>query len=126
MIERYEMIKKNEDLKNDINKYIKDFENFLHFEIKTPENYIKISDKFDNIKKHPNLDSIIRKNNDYDYKMIILRFIYETLINTQLKNVNEFDIGFYTDFLNFHYSQDKILLLNFSIGKKIIYNNKRK
>ena len=119
MIERYEMIKKNEDLKNDINKYIKDFENFLHFEIKTPENYIKISDKFDNIKKHPNLDSIIRKNNDYDYKMIILRFIYETLINTQLKNVNEFDIGFYTDFLNFHYSQDKILLLNFSIERRL-------
>ena len=119
MIDRYELIKKNEDLENDMLQYIKDFQNFLHFEIKTPENYLKIAHKFDKIKKHKNLETIIRKNNDYDYKMILLRFIYETLVNHKIKNSNEFDIGFYLDFLNFHYTQDKILLLNYSIERRV-------
>ena len=65
-------------------EYIKDFQNFLYFEIKTPENYLNIAHKFDKIKKHKNIESIIRKNNDYDYKMLQLRFIYENLINTKI------------------------------------------
>ena len=119
IIDRYELIKKNEDLKNDMLQYIKNFQNFLHFEIKTPENYLKIANKFDIIKTHKYLETVIRKNNDYDYKMILLRFIYETLVNHKIKNSNEFDIGFYLEFLNFHYSQDKILLLNFSIERRV-------
>ena len=119
IIERYELIKKNEDLKNDMLQYIKDFQNFLHYEIKTPENYLNIAKKFDKIKTHKNLETIIRKNNDYDYEMLLLRFIYETLVNHKIKNSNEFDIGFYLDFLNFHYRQDKILLLNFSIERRV-------
>ena len=119
MIDRYELIKKNEDLKNDMYEYIKNFQNFLHFEIKTPENHLNISHKFDKIKKHKNIESIIRKNNDYDYKMLQLRFIYETLINTKIKNSNEFDINFYNEFLNFHYKHDRLLYLNFSIERRI-------
>ena len=119
MIDRYELIKKNEDLKNDMYEYIKNFQNFLHFEIKTPENHLNISHKFDKIKKHKNIESIIRKNNDYDYKMLQLRFIYETLINNKIKNSNEFDINYYNDFLNFHYIHDRLLYLNFSIERRI-------
>ena len=119
MIDRYELIKKNEDLKNDMFEYIKDFQNFLYFEIKTPENYLNIAHKFDKIKKHKNIESIIRKNNDYDYKMLQLRFIYETLINNKIKNSNEFDINYYNDFLNFHYIHDRLLYLNFSIERRI-------
>ena len=119
MIDRYELIKKNEDLKNDMFEYIKDFQNFLYFEIKTPENYLNIAHKFDKIKKHKNIESIIRKNNDYDYKMLQLRFIYETLINTKIKNSNEFDINFYNEFLNFHYKHDRLLYLSFSIERRI-------
>ena len=118
LIDRYFIIKKNEDLKNDMLKYIKDFQKFLNFEIKTPENYLKIANKFVSIKQHPNISSIIRKNNDYDYKMLVLRFIYESLINPKPKNSNEFDIGFYIDFLNFHYRKDKIILLSFSIERR--------
>ena len=119
IIDKYNFIKKNEDLKNDIIKYINDFENFLLYESKTPENYIEISNKFSKIKKNKNLEIITKKNIEYDYQMVLLRYIYETLVNSKIKNASEFDINYYNDFLNFHSKNDKIMLLYFSIERRI-------
>ena len=114
-----ELIKKYEDFKNDIIKYVNDFENFLYFEIKTPESYLNISNKFDIIKKHSIIDSISKKTNENDYKIILLRFIYETIINSKIKNGSEFDINYYNDFLEFHFKHDRLLILNYSIERRL-------
>ena len=119
LIKKYEDFKESEDFKNDLIKYVNDFENFLYFEIKTPESYLNISNKFDIIKKHSIIDSISKKTNENDYKIILLRFIYETIINSKIKNGSEFDINYYNDFLEFHFKHDRLLILNYSIERRL-------
>ena len=51
MIKGYDVIKKNEDLRNSLNEYIKKYENFIKFGDKSPLNYIYISNEFHNFKE---------------------------------------------------------------------------
>ncbi len=119
LIDKYEFIKKNEDLQNDMIKYINDFENFIYFESKTPENYVNISNKFYQIEQNTNLEIIKRKNIEYDYQMVLLRYTYETLINSKIKSASEFDINYYADYINYHSLNDKIILMYFSFERRL-------
>ena len=119
LIDKYAFIKKNEDLQNDMIKYINDFENFIHYESKTPENYCNISNKFYQIEQNSNLEIIKKKNIEYDYQMVLLRYTYETLINSKIKSASEFDINYYSDYINFHSLNDKIILMYFSFERRL-------
>ena len=46
LIKDYDLIKKNEDLRNSLKEYINEYENFIHFGAKSPDNYLFISKKF--------------------------------------------------------------------------------
>ena len=40
-----------------------------------------------------------------------MRYAYENLLNLQFKNTQPFDLNYYSDFLDFHFTNDKIILM---------------
>ena len=44
--QKYEILQKNEELRNSLSKYLKDFEEFILFKEKSPLNYYDISCKY--------------------------------------------------------------------------------
>ena len=44
-----------------------------------------------------------------------MRYAYENLLHLQFKNTQPFDLNYYSDFLDFHFANDKIILMKFFI-----------
>ena len=118
LIKGYDLIKKNEDLRNSLKEYIKDYEEFIHFGAKSPENYLNISEKFREFKQlTKSIHTLFRKNIECNYQLLIMRYAYETLLHIKFKNMTPFDLGFFQDFIEYHYSKDKLFLVKYIIDR---------
>ena len=118
LIKGYDLIKKNEDLRNSLKEYIKEYEEFIHFGAKSPENYLYISGKFREFKQlTKSIHTLFRKNVECNYQLLIMRYAYEELLHIKFKNMLPFDLGFFTDFIDYHYSKDKLFLVKYIIDR---------
>ena len=118
LIKDYDLIKKNEDLRNSLKEYINDYENFIHFGAKSPDNYLMISKKFREFKKlTKSIHTLFKKNLECNYQLIIMRYTYETLLHIKFKNMTPFDLGFFSDFLDYHFNGDKLFLIKYIIDR---------
>ena len=118
LIKGYDLIKKNEDLRNSLKEYIKEYEEFIHFGAKSPENYLYISGKFREFKQlTKSIHTLFRKNIECNYQLLIMRYSYETLLHIKFKNMTPFDLGFFTDFIDYHYTKDKLFLVKYIIDR---------
>ena len=116
IIKGYELIKKNEDLRNSLNDYIKKYENFIRYGDKSPLNYISISLEFNKFKELvKDIHVLFKKNIECNYQLLIMRYAYENLLHLQFKNTQPFDLNYYSDFLDFHFANDKIILMKYFI-----------
>ena len=120
IVENYKLIRKSERLRENVKNYLNDFSKFLHFEMKTPENFIRIAEKFQKLKRNTKtLHSIFKKNAECNYQLLLLRYIYETALHSRIKTFhNELEVNFFEDFLDFHYGNDRLILLKYTIDKK--------
>ena len=111
----------SEQLVQLITSFADNFENFLLYQNKTPLNVIKIAEKYNSLIKNPNVSEyLLRCSNEYNYLLIILRFIYETLTKIPLSSGHDFfDITLYSEFIDYHYKNDKIILLKFSLEERM-------
>ena len=118
LIKGYDLIKKNEDLRNSLKEYIKEYEEFIHFGAKSPENYLYISGKFREFKQlTKSIHTLFRKNIECNYQLLIMRYAYETLLHIKFKNMTPFDLGFFNDFIEYHYTKDKLFLVKYIIDR---------
>ena len=118
LIKGYDLIKKNEDLRNSLKEYIKEYEEFIHFGAKSPDNYLYISGKFREFKQlTKSIHTLFRKNIECNYQLLIMRYAYETLLHIKFKNMTPFDFNFFTDFIDYHYTKDKLLLVKYIIDR---------
>ena len=118
LIKGYDLIKKNEDLRNSLKEYITEYENFIHFGAKSPENYLFISGKFREFKQlTKSIHTLFKKNIECNYQLLIMRYAYETLLHIKFKNMTPFDLGFFNDFLEYHFSKDKLFLVKYIIDR---------
>ena len=118
LIKGYDLIKKNEDLRNSLKEYIKEYEEFIHFGAKSPENYLYISGKFREFKQlTKSIHTLFKKNLECNYQLLIMRYAYETLLHIKFKNMVPFDLNFFTDFIDYHYNKDKLLLVKYIIDR---------
>ena len=116
IIKGYDVIKKNEELRYSLNEYIKKYENFIKYGDKSPLNYISISHDFYKFKELvKDIHSLFKKNVECNYQLLIMRYAYENLLHLQFKNTQPFDLNYYSDFLDFHFNNDKIFLMKYFI-----------
>ena len=116
IIKGYDLIKKNEDLRNSLNIYIKTYENFIRYGDKSPSNYIFISKEFYKFKELvKDIHVLFKKNIECNYQLLLMRYAYENLLHLQFKNTQPFDLNYYSDFLDFHFMNDKIILMKYFI-----------
>ena len=54
---------------------------------------------------------LFKKNIECNYQLLLMRYAYENLLNLQFKNTQPFDLNYYSDFLDFHFTNDKIILM---------------
>lgn len=120
LIQSYKLVRKSEDLKESIKKYINDMKKFIHLDMKTPENFLKISDKYISLQESTKvLFKLSKKHPETNYQLIILRYLFENILHTKIKGFhNDFDINYFEEFLDFHYLNDRLFLLKYSIDKK--------
>lgn len=120
LIQNYKLIRKSEDLRGVLKTYMDDLEHFIHLEMKTPENFVAISQKFRGVKDNTKiLYNLFKKNPETNYQLIILRYLFENILHTKIKGFhNDFDINYYEEFLDFHYLNDRLFLVKYSIDKK--------
>ena len=118
LIKGYDLIKKNEDLRNSLKEYITEYENFIHFGAKSPDNYLYISKKFREFKLLTrSIHTLFKKNLECNYQLIIMRYSYETLLHIKFKNMTVFDLGFFSDFLEYHFNTDRLFLIKYIIDR---------
>lgn len=139
----YEIIKLN-SLNLEIKKILKRFEYFfnLNFNLKTADILLSIAKNLDSITKNVlNIilglnfrNQMINANQIKDenlekkehnrkviqsvirYNLTLSRYILETLMNKQFKELNPLNIELLDDYLNYHYRADKIIVLSISIN----------
>ena len=116
IIKGYDVIKKNEELRNSLNEYIKTYENFIRYGDKSPLNYISLSNEFYKFKELvKDIHLLFKKNIECNYQLLLMRYAYENLLHLQFKNTQPFDLNYYSDFLDFHFTNDKIILMKYFI-----------
>ena len=105
-------------MRNSLKEYINEYENFIHFGAKSPDNYLIISKKFREFKKlTKSIHTLFKKNLECNYQLIIMRYTYETLLHIKFKNITPFDLGFFSDFLDYHFNGDKLFLIKYIIDR---------
>ena len=104
-----------------ITSFTDKFENFLLFESKSPSNVIAIAEQYNSLtKNHIVSEYLSRSTSEYNYLLIILRFIYETLTKVPLSSNHDFfDITLYSEFIDYHYKNDKMILLKHSLEERM-------
>ena len=118
--QKYEILQKNEELRNSLNKYLKEYEEFILYKEKSPVNYLDISNKYKNFKDLLITIHVYFKNNiECNYELILMRYIYEILVNTKFSHTQPFDLNTYSEFLEYHFSHSRILLLKYNIEKEV-------
>ena len=119
-IQNFELLKKNDDLRQSLRNFIQDYENFIYYSSKSPENYLNMSKKFKEFKDTVlNIHTIFKKNLERNYQLIIMRYAYDTLLHKNLKNEQSFDFSIYSEFLTDRFEKDKIISIKYLIDKDI-------
>ena len=119
-IKNFDLLKKNDNLLLSLKNFIKDYENFIIFSTKSPDNYLDMSVKFKDFKETVKImHSIFKKNTERDYQLIIMRFAYDSLLHKKHKHENLFDYSIYYEFLSDRFETDKIILIKYLIDKDI-------
>ena len=118
--QKYEILQKNEELRNSLNKYLKEYEEFILYKEKSPVNYYDISNKYKDFKDLLITIHVYFKNNiECNYELILMRYIYEILVNAKFSHTQPFDLNTYSEFLEYHFSHSRILLLKYNIEKEV-------
>ena len=117
-IKNFDLVKKNDDLRQSLITFIQDYETFISYSSKSPENYLAMSKKFKDFKDAvKNLHTIFKKNLERNYQLIIMRYAYDTLLHQSFKNEQTFDFSGYIEFLSDRFEKDKIILIKYLIDK---------
>ena len=121
--QKYEILQKNEELRNSLTKYLKEYEEFILYKEKSPLNYYDISSKYKSFKDLLiTIHMYFKKNIECNYELILMRYIYETLINSKkLYHIQPFDLNNYSEFLEFHFTNSRILLLKYKIEQDLFF-----
>ena len=118
--QKYEILQKNEELRNSLNKYLKEYEEFILYKEKSPTNYFEISNKYKDFKDLlVTIHAYFKNNIECNYELILMRYIYEILVNAKFSHTQPFDLNTYSEFLEYHYSHSRILLLKYNIEKEV-------
>ena len=107
----------SESIVKTLNTFLNDYEDFLFYTVKNPYNVYKIALKFHTLINAHDINNFLSHSyNDYNYQLIILRYVYERISQIPLKGNNElFDVSVYNEFIDFHYNNDKMLLMKYSL-----------
>ena len=118
--QKYEILQKNEELRNSLNKYLKEYEEFILYKEKSPVNYFDISNKYKDFKDLlVTIHAYFKNNIECNYELILMRYIYEILVNAKFSHTQPFDLNTYSEFLEYHFSHSRILLLKYNIEKEV-------
>ena len=118
--QKYEVLQKNEELRNSLTIYLKEFEDFLLYKVKSPINYYDISSKYKLFRDLlVTIHIYFKKNIECNYELILMRYIYEVLVNSKHYHLQTFDLNNYSEFLEFHFTNCGIFLLKYNIEKDL-------
>lgn len=118
----YSQFQQSEVLIQLISDYLEDFESFLLYSIKTPENVIKIAEKYDKLIKNKKVLKFFPPTiQEYNFQQIIIRHIYELIIKNTLPDAHEFDVTTLYDFLDLHFRSDQIVMIKYSFKSNSSY-----
>ena len=118
--QKFEILQKNEELRNSLTLYLKEYEDFLLYKTKSPMNYYDISSKYKSFRDLlVNIHIYFRKNLECNYELIIMRYIYEILINAKFSHMQLFDLNNYSEFLEYHFTNCRTFLLKYNIEKDL-------
>ena len=118
--QKYDILQKNEELRNALNIYLKEYEEFILYKEKSPANYYEISNKYKDFKDLlVTIHAYFKNNIECNYELILMRYIYETLANAKFSHTQPFDLNTYSEFLEYHFSHSRILLLKYNIEKEV-------
>ena len=118
--QKYEILQKNEELRNSLNQYLKDYEEFILYKEKTPVNYYEISNKYKDFKDLLiTIHAYFKNNIECNYELLLMRYIYEILVNAKFSHTQPFDLNTYSEFLEYHFSHSRLLLLKYNIEKEV-------
>ena len=69
-------------------------------------NVVNIAKEYDSLTTNKDIITFLNSNNEYNYQLIIFRFIFETITKTPLAlNNSKFDVNAYLEYLNYHYQK---------------------
>ena len=107
---------------NIILSYITKYEHFLTCHLKTPINVVNIAKEYDSLTKNQDIITFLSSTNEYNYQFIIFRFIFESISKKPFTFNNKiYDINVYLEYLNYHFHNEHIILLNYSLNCNLIY-----
>ena len=106
--------------KNKMKNFLELFKELLCGIEEKPEYVIQTSKKMHKIQISIKNNLISKYENSLDYQNIILKFMYEKILNTKIKTKGGtiFSFQLYDDLLQEHYSIDKFFLLSYDIPMK--------
>ncbi len=121
--QKYEILQKNEELRNSLTIYLKEYEEFILYKEKSPFNYYDISSKYKSFKDLLiTIHMYFKKNIECNYELILMRYIYETLINSKKSyHIQPFDLNNYSEFLEFHFTNSRTFLLKYKIEQELFF-----
>ena len=121
--QKYEILQKNEELRNSLTIYLKEYEDFILYKEKSPINYYDISCKYKSFKDLlVTIHMYFKKNIECNYELILMRYIYEALINSKKSyHIQPFDLNNYSEFLEFHFTNSRTFLLKYKIEQELFF-----
>jgi hypothetical protein len=118
--QKYEIIQKNEELRNSLTLYLKEYEEFLLYKVKSPMNYYDISTKYKSFRDLlVTIHIYFKKNIECNYELILMRYIYEILVNSKFYHIQPFDLNNYSEFLEYHFTNSRTFLLKYNMEKDL-------
>ena len=118
--QKYEILQKNEELRNSLTLYLKEYEDFLLYKAKSPMNYYDISTKYKSFRDLlVTIHIYFKKNIECNYELILMRYIYEILVNSKFYHIQPFDLNNYSEFLEYHFTNSRTFLLKYNMEKDL-------
>ena len=109
-----------EENKKQMKNFLELFKEILCGIEEKPEFIVDAAIRMNNIQKMMKRNLISKYENSYDYHIIILKYMYEKILNRKIKSKGGsiFSFQLYDDLLQEHYSSDKFFLLSYDMPMK--------
>lgn len=120
-VEQIQSILMLDHQKEKLQKFIEIYKEIIYAIDKNYEGLIHKATLLYKLKKDIKRQLRNKREDFVEYQFIIMKYIYETMLNKQLKNKNNnsvFNFSFYEDFLQYHYDNDNHFVLNYDLLKK--------